>query len=102
MAKQILTPGLIDSLSGVRICDPMTLGLQIQAWPTGRKIWKFRRRLPGTNTAIRMSLGLFPTYSIADAREWADKINAQIEAGMDPREVLREEELLSIMTVDRA
>jgi hypothetical protein len=49
-----------------------------------------------------MSLGLFPAHSIADAREWAGKLNEHIESGVDPREALRAEEERTTMTVDRA
>lgn len=44
----------------------------------------------------------FPTLSIADAREWARGLNEKAEAGIDPREALRDEERRSGMTVARA
>lgn len=103
MAKRIpFTPATIDTLVCVRICDPETPGLMIQALPSGKKRWQFRRRLPGRTTVIKMSLGLFPALSIAGARERARELNEQIAAGIDPRQAEREEEARSTMTVDRA
>src|SRR5690606_32409148 len=46
--------------------------------------------------------GLFPTHSIALAREWARDLNQKVEAGIDPREALREEQARLEMTVARA
>jgi integrase len=51
---------------------------------------------------VKLSLGLYPAYSIADAREWANGLNRQIDAGIDPRETARQELRLATMTVDRA
>lgn len=51
---------------------------------------------------MKLSLGLYPAYSIADAREWANGLNLQIDAGIDPRETARHDLRVSTMTVDRA
>jgi hypothetical protein len=51
---------------------------------------------------MKRSLGFFPAYSIADAREWARALNLQCDRGVDPRETEREEDRLASMTVDRA
>jgi integrase len=51
---------------------------------------------------VKLSLGLYPTHSIADAREWASGLNQQINAGIDPRETARRELHLATMTVNRA
>ncbi|WP_380872099.1 phage integrase [Sphingomonas sp. DBB INV C78] len=99
MARQkALTPGVIDALNCVRVCDPQTPGLQIEALPGGRKRWQYRRRLPRTSVVVKLVLGTFPAHSIAAAREWAAVLNEQVEAGIDPRE---ERARLS-MTVARA
>lgn len=51
---------------------------------------------------MKLSLGLYQAYSIAGAREWANGLNLQIDAGIDPRESARQELRLATMTVDRA
>jgi len=51
---------------------------------------------------VKLSLGLYPAYSIADARHWANELNLQVDAGIDPRETARQEHRLATMTVDRA
>lgn len=101
-AKAAFTPAGIDSLVRGRICDPETPGLRVEALSSGKKRWKFRRRLRGSDTVIKMHFGYFPADSIAEAREWARTLNEQLEAGLDPREVLREEEQRTVMTVSRA
>ncbi len=49
-----------------------------------------------------MRSGFYPNVTIADAREWAEKINELIDAGIDPRVALREEKRRDIMTVSKA
>ena len=100
--KRSLTPAAIDGLNGGLICDSEVIGLRIQALPSGKKSWKFRRKLPGTRTELKMRFGSFPAFSIAEARAWAKDLNLQIDRGIDPREALREAKRLSVMTVARA
>jgi integrase len=103
MAKRDpFTPAAIDMLQAGRICDPLTPGLRIEALASGKKRWKFRRRLARKGGVIKMHLGCFPAFSIAEARAWASGLNEQIEAGIDPRAAAREGQARSIMTVDRA
>ncbi|MCJ8156600.1 integrase arm-type DNA-binding domain-containing protein [Sphingomonas sp. LaA6.9] len=49
-----------------------------------------------------MNLGAFPLHSIAAARDWAIQLNAQVEAGIDPREARRAKQAHAAMTVARA
>lgn len=100
--RDTLTPMKIDLMESGRIYDPLTPGLRIEALSRGKKRWKFRRRLPGRSTVIKMNFGLFPAFSIAEARAWARQINEQVEAGFDPRALVGGEQLRSIMTVERA
>jgi hypothetical protein len=103
MANSVaLTPVAIDNLTTGRICDPATPGLRIEALPSGKKKWKYRRRLPGGAPAIKLVLGPFPTFSIAEARTWARQLNEEIESGIDPRLAKCEEEKRAAMTVARA
>lgn len=100
--KPQLNPALIDDLKSGKLEDAKTGGLAIEVLSSGKKRWRFRRRLPKGKGLLRLSLGLFPAYSIADAREWANKLNLQIDAGIDPRVTAQTDERLATMTVDRA
>lgn len=100
--KRPLTPAAIDGLVRGLICDSDVIGLRIHALPSGKKSWKFRRKLAGTRTELKMRFGSFPAFSIAEARAWAKDLNLQIDRGIDPRDALREAKKLSVMTVARA
>lgn len=114
--KQALTPAAIDNLRSGALQDLLTPGLSIEVAASGRKVWKFYRRLPAGNGFLRRVLGPFPASNIADARAWAGAFNGQIEAGIDPRdgeraeaaqrrareEAKRVEALRATMTVSRA
>jgi integrase len=103
MARQkAFAPATVDDLIRGRLSDPLTPGLGIEVLTSGKKRWDYRRRLPGADATVKMWLGLYPANSIAAAREWAAKLNEQVEAGVDPREAVRAEEAREIMTVDRA
>lgn len=103
MAKRkSLTPAILDGPICVPISDPETPGLSIRSGGRGRKIWEYRRRLSRSPLIVKVRIGVFPALSIADARQRARELNEQVEAGIDPRAVQREEELRSAMTVDRA
>lgn len=99
---QFLCPAAIDRLTTGELKDQSTPGLLIEVLSTGKKVWKFKRRVSGGGPLVRLSLGQFPAHSIAAAREWADKLNEQVEAGVDPREVMRAAEARASMTVARA
>ena len=91
MARRIvLTPASIDELADGYLADPQTPGLQIEVGATGRKTWRYRRRLSGGGV-IKLTLGRYPAFSIAAAREWAAGLNAKVEADIDPRVVAAEE-----------
>lgn len=100
--KRELTPALIDDLMAGKLDDSKTGALSIEELPSGKKRWLYRRRIAGRREIVKLSLGLYPAYSIADARAWANGLNLQIDAGIDPRETARQEVRLATMTVDRA
>jgi len=97
-----VTPSLLDGATSGHILDSATPGLMLDVLPSGKKRWKYRRRLPGTDRIVKMRLGPYPTHSIAAARAWAATINSDVEAGIDPREALRAEQGRAAMTVARA
>lgn len=100
--KDPLVPAAIDELGTGRVRDPLTPGLRIEVLKSGKKRWKFLRRLPGTSLVVKTHLGCFPRVSIAEARAWANQLNEQIEAGFDPRTAVCEERARAMMTVKRA
>ncbi len=100
--KQTFSPATIDAFRRGSLVDPLTPGLAIEALASGKKRWRYRRRVPGKDVVATLFAGLFPAQSIADARDWARGLNEIVEAGADPREVLRAERERSSMTVARA
>jgi hypothetical protein len=92
---QALTPSIVDELSTGELKDQCIPGLRICVPPSGKKVWKYIRRVESGEQTIRLSLGSYPTFSIASAREWAFSLNDKVEAGIDPREEMRQQERVS-------
>lgn len=91
MARRIvLTPASVDQLVEGYLVDPQTPGLWVEAGATGRKTWRYRRRL-SSGGVIKLTFGRYPAFSIAAAREWAAELNAKVEADIDPRVLAAEE-----------
>lgn len=102
MARKIpFTPASIDALMSGKLHDPRTAGLMVEVLKSGKKAWKYERRLVSVGP-VRLTLGHYPAHTLASAREWAKALNDQIEAGTDPREAKRAQEARAGMTVDRA
>lgn len=95
-------PAAIEALQKGCLIDPLTPGLLIEALASGKKSWKYRRRMIGGDHVIKMTLGLFPVHTIAGAREWARNLNEKVETGVDPREAQRQADTRASMTVARA
>jgi hypothetical protein len=71
MAKNVtFTPAAIDALTKGKLRDPRTPGLMIEVLESGRKIWKYERRLIEVGAYVRLTLGRFPARTLADARAW--------------------------------
>lgn len=103
MARKVpFTPASIDVLISGSLADPETPGLSIEVLSSGKKRWRYRRQVARTPLVATMFGGLFPTQTIASAREWARPLNQQVEAGIDPRVTLRQEKVRASMTVERA
>jgi hypothetical protein len=84
--KIALTPAAIDNLNSARILDLLTPRLAIEVLASGKKRWQYRRQVPGTKVMATHFGGLFPGWTISDAREWARGLNEILETGVDPRE----------------
>ncbi|MEL7229756.1 MAG: integrase arm-type DNA-binding domain-containing protein, partial [Pseudomonadota bacterium] len=63
-------------------------GLYLQITPTGSKLWRMAYRYSGNQKTL--SFGKFPAVGLADARQKRDEAKAQIAAGIDPSDVVRE------------
>lgn len=103
MAKKIaLTPASIDALQKGFLADLLTPGLAIEVLGSGKKRWRYRRQVAGTDIVAVLYGQTFPAQTIAAARAWARGLNERVEAGVDPREAMREEKARASMTVARA
>lgn len=86
-----LSPGKLDSLPEGQFADAQMPGLFIHSNRWGRRTWRYRRRIAATGNVLKLSLGLYPAVSLADARDLAASLNDQLQAGIDPRAVARAE-----------
>lgn len=100
--KMGFTPASLDALREGSLSDPLTPGLKIESLTSGKKKWKYHRRMLGGDQVVKLTLGLYPANTIADARVWARELNDKVEAGVDPREEKRLADERATMTVARA
>lgn len=89
MNKKTLTPAAINNLRVGRLDDIETPGLRLEVTTGGKRVWRYRRRIVRSTIIVEMKLGSFPAHSVADARQWARNLNAETEAGRDPRVSLK-------------
>ena len=74
----------------LELWDSKTRGLCFRVTAAGVRTWTFRYR-PSSGAAYRrQTLGGYPTISLADAREAAEHIRAQVRAGSDPQQDKRD------------
>ncbi|WP_447725867.1 tyrosine-type recombinase/integrase [Sphingomonas koreensis] len=92
-------PAGIDSLTDGYLLDPQTPGLWIEENGKGVRTWRYRRQIQCCGEMLKRTLGRYPKFSIADAREWAAGFNSKIDAGLDPRAIELEEVERSRLTV---
>lgn len=69
--------------------DTDTPTLMLRASPTGRKTYVFEARLRGAT--IRLSIGTAADWSIEKARTEAQRLKMLVDAGADPRELVRQQ-----------
>ncbi|MGA2253511.1 MAG: integrase arm-type DNA-binding domain-containing protein [Thermoguttaceae bacterium] len=63
-------------------------GLYLEVSPAGSKYWRLKYRFAGKDK--RLALGVYPTVSLAEARDRRDKARKEISSGNDPGELKRE------------
>jgi integrase len=66
----------------IEVRDGHARGLILQILPSGRKLWTVRYRYRGLQR--RLTLGEYPTMSLAKARDAAEDARAEIRNGGDP------------------
>ena len=60
-------------------------GLHIEVTPGGSRVWRLRYRVGGRGSKQeKVSLGEYPTYSLAEARAWRDACKALAGRGVSP------------------
>jgi hypothetical protein len=70
MARKIaLTPAAIDNHLKGLLADLQTPGLAIEVLGSGKKRWRYRRKLARISVVVSLYGKPFPSQSIADARE---------------------------------
>ena len=62
-------------------------GLFVEVMPGGTKVWRMRYRLAGKQEKI--TLGDYPTYSLAEARTWRDDCKILAGRGVSPMALRR-------------
>jgi integrase len=62
-------------------------GLFVEVMPGGAKVWRLRYRLAGKQEKV--TLGDYPTYSLAEARTWRDDCKALAGRGLSPMALKR-------------
>ncbi|MGJ4947304.1 tyrosine-type recombinase/integrase [Bradyrhizobium sp. HKCCYLS20291] len=95
---KLLTVQIIEGLKTedgkrVDVPDPKCPGLSIRVTANGVKSWSFRYRPPLASTVARVTLGRWPSMSIAEARQAANKHREHVGQGRDPRAVVRQEKM---------
>lgn len=91
MAVQRITKRLVDSLEGAEkyyfVWDSDLTGFGVRVWPSGRKTYLARYRLPGEGrrgTSKRISLGEHGTITPDEARQLAKKALGSVAHGHNP------------------
>ncbi|GMV56566.1 MAG: hypothetical protein AMXMBFR6_23710 [Betaproteobacteria bacterium] len=62
-------------------------GLFVEVMPGGAKVWRLRYRLAGKQEKV--TLGDYPTYSLAEARSWRDDCKMLAGRGLSPMALRR-------------
>ena len=82
----------------IRLSDEK--GLYLEVAPSGGKWWRFKYRFGGKEK--RISLGVYPEISLADARKRRDDAREQVAKGVDPSEAKKALKQVSIDAVANA
>jgi integrase len=64
-------------------------GLHLEISPKGTRTWKLEYRVGPRKKVV--TLGRYPDYTLADAREWREAVKAKVRRGEDPAREIRAE-----------
>ena len=89
---KIVTPLTLAQVKAARAKDKMYKmpdggGLALWVLPSGKKSWRLQYRRPTDGKSDTLTLGLFPKFGLADARQWRDEMLNKIAAGRNPKAV---------------
>lgn len=60
-------------------------GLSLWVLPGGGKSWRMSYKRPADGKSDTLTLGLYPDFSLIQARQWRDEIRAKLARGIDPK-----------------
>lgn len=69
--------------------DHIVTGLVLRVTPTGAKSWSLRYRRKSDAKRQRVTIGGYPAFSLADARDRARELLAQVARGEDPAKAIK-------------
>jgi integrase len=67
-------------------------GLQLRVMPNGTKSWRFVYKSPSNGKRTNLTLGTYPTLSIANARKKAEGFRELIIMDIDPKQHIQKEQ----------
>jgi integrase len=73
-------------------------GLFIEVMPGGKRVWRLRYRLKGKQEKVTM--GDYPSFSLADARRWREECKAMVARGESPMRSKQEQKATELDTVE--
>jgi Arm DNA-binding domain len=73
-------------------------GMYLELVPNGGKYWRLKYRFGGREK--RLSLGIYPSVSLAMARQERDRLRAMLAHGVDPLVNRQESKAASVATID--
>jgi integrase len=87
MAKVELSDRFAATAKAGDFFDSRTPGLQLRATPKGVKTWFYVFTSPKTSKRSRLTIGRYPSTTLARARTIAIEHRGDVERGVDPRDV---------------
>jgi hypothetical protein len=90
MAAKPLTVRGIEAVrpgaSRLEVSDGGAGGLFLVVQPSGTKSWAYRYRSPVDGRARKLTIGPYPAFGLAEAREAAGAATREVKRGVDPAE----------------
>lgn len=104
MVAKPLTVRGIDALkpgeTRVEVSDGAAGGLFLVVQPSGLKSWAFRYRSPVDGRARKLTIGSYPAFGLADAREGAAEAARSVKRGVDPADARKADRAKAADTSD--